>query len=59
MAKFTYLAKTKDGAVKQGIVTASSEDVALSALQSKDLIVISLKDTKSESIFGKDLESVT
>ena len=56
MAKFTYLAKTKDGAVKQGIVTASSEDVALSALQSKDLIVISLKDSKSESVFGKDLE---
>jgi type IV pilus assembly protein PilC len=56
MAKFTYLAKTKDGAVKQGVVTASSEDVALSALQSKDLIVISLKDSKSGSVFGKDLE---
>lgn len=56
MAKFTYLAKTRDGVVKQGIVTASNEDVALSALQGKDLIVISIKDTKSQSIFGKDLE---
>lgn len=56
MAKFTYLAKTKDGIVKQGIVTASNEDVALSALQGKELIVISIKDTKSQSLFGKDLE---
>lgn len=56
MAKFTYLAKTKDGIVKQGIVTASNEDVALSALQGKELIVISIKDIKSQSLFGKDLE---
>lgn len=56
MAKFTYLAKTKDGVTKQGIVTASSEDSALSALQGKDLIVISLQDINKKSSFGKDLE---
>lgn len=56
MAKFTYLAKTKDGVTKQGIVTASSEDSALSALQGKDLIVISLQDINKQSAFGKDLE---
>lgn len=56
MAKFTYLAKTKDGLTKQGIVTASSEDSALSALQGKDLIVISLQDINKQSSFGKDLE---
>jgi len=56
MKKFTYLAKTKDGVTKQGIVTASSEDSALSALQGKDLIVISLQDTNKQSAFGKDLE---
>ena len=56
MAKFTYLAKTKDGVTKQGIVTASSEDSALSALQGKDLIVISLQDISKQSSFGKDLE---
>ncbi|MEY2985989.1 MAG: hypothetical protein RJB24_218, partial [Candidatus Parcubacteria bacterium] len=56
MAKFTYLAKTKDGVTKQGIVTASSEDSALSALQGKDLIVISLQDVNKQSSFGKDLE---
>jgi type IV pilus assembly protein PilC len=56
MAKFTYLAKTKDGVTKQGIVTASNEDSALSALQGKDLIVISLQDVNKQSSFGKDLE---
>ncbi|NBP56362.1 type II secretion system F family protein [bacterium] len=56
MPKFTYLAKTKDGAQKQGIVTASSEDYALSALQGKDLIVISLQDINKQSSFNKDLE---
>lgn len=56
MAKFTYLAKTKDGLVKQGVVTASNEDVALTALQGKELIVISIKNAESQSIFGKDLE---
>ena len=56
MKKFTYLAKTKDGVTKQGIVTASSEDSALSTLQGKDLIVISLQDTNKQSAFGKDLE---
>jgi type IV pilus assembly protein PilC len=56
MAKFTYLAKTKDGVTKQGIVTASNEDSALSALQGKELIVISLQDINKQSSFGKDLE---
>jgi type IV pilus assembly protein PilC len=56
MAKFTYIAKTKDGITKQGIVTASNEDSALSALQGKELIVISLQDTAQNSVFGKDLE---
>jgi type IV pilus assembly protein PilC len=56
MAKFTYLAKTKDGVTKQGVITASSEDSALSALQGKDLIVISLQDINKQSSFGKDLE---
>ena len=56
MPKFTYLAKTKDGITKQGMVTASSEDIALTALQSKDLIVISLNSIDKESVLGKDLE---
>lgn len=56
MAKFTYLAKTKDGVVKQGVVTASNEDVALAALQGKELIVISIKNAEKKSFFSKDLE---
>jgi|694.fasta_scaffold07916_15 type IV pilus assembly protein PilC len=56
MAKFKYLAKTKDNILKQGVVDASTEDSALTALQSKDLIVISLQDINKQSLFGKDLE---
>lgn len=56
MAKFTYLAKTKDGSVKQGSITASSEDIALSVLQNKEFIVISLKNINNQSIFGRDIE---
>jgi len=56
MPKFKYLAKTKDGVTKQGIVTASSEDIALTALQGEDLIVISLQDINKQSGFSADLE---
>lgn len=56
MPKFTYLAKTRDGITKQGIVTASNEDIALTALQSKDLIVISLQNNNNKSVFSKDLD---
>lgn len=56
MSKFTYLAKTKDGITKQGIVTASNEDIALTALQSKDLIVISINNIDNKSLFSRDIE---
>jgi type IV pilus assembly protein PilC len=56
MPKFKYLAKTKDGVTKQGIFTASSEDIALTALQGEDLIVISLQDINKQSGFSADLE---
>ena len=57
MSKFTYIAKTKDGVTKQGIITASNEDIALTTLQNKDLIVVSLKNpNQSKFGFGEDLE---
>ena len=57
MSKFTYIAKTKDGVTKQGIITASNEDIALTTLQNKDLIVVSLKNpNQSRFGFGEDLE---
>lgn len=57
MSKFTYIAKTKDGVNQQGTITASNEDIALSTLQNKDLIVISLKDLNQSKLgFGADLE---
>ena len=56
MAKFTYIAKNKDGLVKKGVVTASNEDVALSTLQGEELIVISIKNVEKQSALGKDIE---
>lgn len=56
MAKFSYLAKSQDGQSKQGFINAVNEDVALTALQSKGLVVISLKNTTSQSLFSQDLE---
>lgn len=55
MAKYTYIAKTKEGVTKQGLVTAPNEELALTLLQSKELLVISIQDIKSQSIFGKNI----
>jgi type II secretory pathway component PulF len=56
MAKFSYLAKSQDGKSRQGFINAVNEDIALTDLQSKGLIVISLKNTNSQSLFKQDLE---
>jgi type II secretory pathway component PulF len=56
MAKFSYLAKSQDGKSRQGFINAVNEDVALTGLQSKGLIVISLKNTNNQSLFKQDLE---
>ena len=47
MAKFSYLAKSQDGKSRQGFIIAVNEDIALTDLQSKGLIVISLKNTNN------------
>jgi type IV pilus assembly protein PilC len=56
MAKFSYLAKSQDGKSRQGIIIAVNEDIALTDLQSKGLIVISLKNTNTQSLLKQDLE---
>jgi type II secretory pathway component PulF len=56
MAKFSYLAKSQDGKSRQGFINAVNEDVALTGLQSKGLLVISLKNTNNQSLFKQDLE---
>ncbi len=56
MAKFSYLAKSQDGKSRQGFINAVNADIALTNLQSKGLIVISLKNTNQQSVFKQDLE---
>lgn len=56
MAKFSYLAKSQDGKSRQGFINAVNADIALTNLQSKGLIVISLENTNQQSVFKQDLE---
>lgn len=56
MVKFSYLAKSQNGNTVKGIIGAPNEDVAITDLQSKGLIVISLKDINKQSLFKQDLE---
>ncbi len=56
MLKFSYLAKSQSGSTIQGFITAPNEDIAITDLQSKGLIIISLKNTNQQSVFKQDLE---
>ena len=56
MLKFSYLAKSQSGSTIQGFITAPNEDIAITDLQSKGLIIISLKSTNQQSVFKQDLE---
>jgi type IV pilus assembly protein PilC len=56
MLKFSYLAKSQSGSTVQGFITAPNEDIAITDLQSKGLIIISLKNTSQQSFFKQDLE---
>jgi type IV pilus assembly protein PilC len=55
MIKFSYLAKSQNGRTVQGFITALNEDIAITDLQSKGLIIISLKNTNQQSVFKQDL----
>ncbi len=62
--KFEFKAFTKEGKVKEGIITAKSKEEALKILQDQELLVTFLAEKKKERIFFKratlkDLYSVT
>lgn len=50
MALFRYRAKNNNGQIKEGIIEADSEDMAVEMMAEKDLIVISLKEKKEANI---------
>jgi type IV pilus assembly protein PilC len=49
---FRYKATTPEGEVKTGTIDAASTEIAISALQRRNLIIVSLKPIKSEGKFG-------
>ena len=44
MSEFTYIARTKDGSRKEGLLEAKNYDAAAEMLQSKQLVVIKLSE---------------
>jgi type IV pilus assembly protein PilC len=60
MALFKYKATTPEGEIKEGDLEAASLEIAISALQKRNLIVVSLDPVKKElSFFKKDIFSST
>lgn len=55
MTVFEYKALTKDGDDKEGTIDAINEDVAITSLQRRDLIIISLRETGDSSFFSKNV----
>lgn len=52
---YSYKALTKSGEEREGSIDAVNEDVAVSSLQRRGLIVVSVKPAGEESWFEKDL----
>ena len=56
---FIYKAVTNTGEKKEGTIDAANKDLAISGLQRRGLIIVSIKDAEKKSIFEMDLfESV-
>ncbi len=56
---FTYKAITNAGEKKEGSISATTKDLAISGLQRRGLIIVSIKDDDKKTVFEKDLfESV-
>ena len=49
---FYYAAKTKEGETKSGTIEAASHDLAIAALQRRELIIVSLALYKSLATFS-------
>lgn len=57
MPEFIYQAKTREGQITGGVVEASSEDDAVSVLQDRDLVILSL-ESKEKRFLKKDVGTV-
>ena len=53
MPTFEYKARTPEGEMRNGLVTASSEEAALDALQQNNLTVIAVKETAAQGLFER------
>lgn len=54
--KFKYTARTKDGEIKEGEISAYSRESAIDILQKYDIIVTSIAELRENPFFSKDLE---
>lgn len=54
MAEFSYKVKNQTGGVIEGLIEAPNQDRAIDILHGKDLVVLSIEETK-KNIFKKDL----
>lgn len=55
MAQYQFYVKTKGGESKKGTLEAANQQAAISTLQEKGLVVISVQEAKEESIISKGL----
>ena len=52
---FKYKAVTKTGEERRGVIEALNEDVAISSLQRRGLVIVSISDAEKTSIFEMDI----
>ncbi|PIP24806.1 MAG: phytochrome sensor protein [Candidatus Nealsonbacteria bacterium CG23_combo_of_CG06-09_8_20_14_all_36_12] len=53
--RFNYTARTKEGEIQMGVITAASPEVATALLQKTGLYVTSLEETTGEPIYAKKI----
>lgn len=56
---FNYKAVTKNGEERTGVVEAINEDVAISSLQRRGLVIVAIRDAEKKSIFDMDIDFLT
>ncbi len=56
---FSYTALTKSGEERSGAINASNEDVAISSLQRRNLVVVSIRQAQKKPIFERDIGFLT
>ncbi|MDD5291804.1 MAG: hypothetical protein PHY46_01290, partial [Candidatus Omnitrophica bacterium] len=56
MPKFSYIARTKEGARQAGTLEAPNQDEAIAVLQRKELVVVSLIQHDLDEILSKEYD---